>query len=218
MITRRCYSATTGYFFARESWCGMSRRVSKASNTIKCAHGVTWVDFDAVKAIYKYRVWFLRVNPRLLLPNFRREHRKMIIINGKNRGYGEVRSGYIPLSRYKLPGKGLIRNIQQFIREKFGLLCKRYEKGYIYLKVVGFKFLVLQRVTEQGLTVCEVFDKLSEEQVGTFIFNKDFSEVNLLTNNDGYTKTLHVIIGYVADSMVYSIAASNLIKNIKVQM
>lgn len=174
------------------------------------------METKAINVIYQYRWWFVKVNPRLLFPAFRKEHRKIIIANGKKRGYGEIRGGLVPLSRYELPGHGFWRGVKTFFRKSLGLGCKRYEKGYIYIKISRWEFIVLQRTTEQGLQVCEVYEMKSENPVGGFIFNQDFSEVYPHISREGMTLTLYTIIGYVADSMVYNLAASSLSREIKI--
>lgn len=194
----------------------VARRKMQVANQIHCEHGVTYVNCARVTAVYKYRWWFFRVNPRLVFPAFRREHRKLIIANGKKRGWGEIRGGLIPLSRYDLPGTGLSRSIQQFIRKFLGLGCKRHQKGYIYVAIGPYRYIVLQHTTKEGLHFCEVFDKRTEEQIGNFIFNQDFTEVYPHISNDNVAVTLQVIMGYVADSMVYSMAAGHLVKTINI--
>lgn len=196
----------------------MTSRKPKQVNQILCERGVTYVDCVYVSAMYRYRWWWIHINPRILLPALRRDHRKIIIANGKRRGWGEIRSGWIPLSRYDISGKGLRFSIVRFVRKYLGLGLKKYERGYIYIGIGHFRYVVTQRVSKEGLYICEVYDKRTEDQIGTFVFNQDFSEVYPRTNRDGVINTLHVIIGYVADSLVYSRAAGMLSKTIKVSV
>ena len=194
----------------------MARRSVKQQNIIYCDHGTTWVENSYLQAIYKYRWWFWRINPRLLPPAWRREHRKIIIVNGRRLGYGEIREGLRPISKYNLPGKGFGHAIKTFFRKCFGFGCKRYEKGYTYIKVGKFKFVIEQRTTEKGLLICEVTEIPSGEGVGGFAFSSDFSTVTLQYGPAGYELTLQIIMGYIADSCIYNLAATALTREIKI--
>lgn len=194
----------------------MARRMRTQVNQIHCERGLTYVDCVYVNAIYRYRRWLFRINPKLLFPAFRKDHRKFFIVNGKRRGWGEIRSGWIPLSRYELPGSGFRVSVWRFLRKRLGLGLRRYERGYIYIGIGPYRFIVIQHTSQEGLHICEVYDKKTEEQIGNFIFNQEFTEVYPHISYDGVENTLHVIIGYVADSMVYSRAAGLLQKTIKV--
>lgn len=194
----------------------MARRHIRQQDTIYCDRGVTWVEDQYIQAIYKYRWWFWKINPRLLPPAWRKEHRKLIIVDGKRRGYGEIRGGLIPLSKYNLPGQGVIHGIHTFVRRHLGFWCKRYEKGYTYITIGTFKFVIEQRTTERGLLVCEVTEIPSGRGVGGFSFSPDFNTVTLQYGPKDYELTLHVIMGYIADSCIYNLAATALTREIKI--
>lgn len=202
----------------RRSWDTVSKRAAKQEPRILCDGGVTYVDCPRIDVLYKYRWWWVRLNPRLLFPAFRRDHRKLIVINGKKRGTAEIRSGLIPLSRFELPGSGLGVALQRFVRKYLGLGLKRYERGYIYITIGKYRYVVVQHTSKEGLHICEVYDKRTEQQVGNFMFSQDFTEVYPHTVYEGAANVLFVIMGYVADSMVYSRAAGLLQKIIKVKV
>lgn len=194
----------------------MARRIVKPVNQVVCDRGVTYVDCAYVNAIFRYRRWVVKLNPQLLFPSLRREHRKVFIVNGKKRGWGEVRMGQIPLSKYDLKGSGVFVGIRQFFRKYIGVGLRRNEKGYIYAGIGSYRFVIVQHISKEGLYICEVYDKRTEDQIGNFIFNKEFTEVYPHTSVRGIESTLQVIIGYVADSLVYSRAAGMLQSTIKI--
>lgn len=192
----------------------MARRRKELYSAVHCERGSTWVATPYVEAIYKYRWWFFHINPKLVPPAWRKEYRKLIIVNGKRRGCAEHRGGLIPLARYDLPGSGVRHSLLTFFRRKFGWFCKSYERDYVYITIAGFKFIIIKQVTKSGNVLCEVYDKHTQGPVGSFVFNSDFTEVYVQNILDGYVSTLHIIIGYMADSMVYGLAAAQLNREI----
>ena len=195
----------------------MIRRVKKTP-AITCSGGVTQVEGYGLSILYRYRWWWFKVNPRLLFPSLRKEHRKLIVVNGKCRGWGEIRESRIPLSRYKRKFSGIRGFFLNFFRDRLGLCLKWYERGYIYIAVGDYRYVVIQRTTADGLYVCEVFDKRTEAPIGTVIFNVEFTEVFVHTTIDGVSRTLQVIAGYVADTLIYSRAAAQLSRTIKINI
>ena len=190
----------------------------KPDFAIFCDRGVTWVRTPNIDALYRYKWYFVKLNPKMLFPQFRRDNRKYIVVNGRRKGVGEVRSGCIPLSEYDARGSGIGRVVKNFLKRRLGLCCRKYERGYILVKISKWKYIVLQRTTERGLLVCEVYNLDSEKQVGTFTFNPDFTEVHTYCGVEGMLNTMHVIIGYVADSNLFSMAAEQMTKKIKIIM
>lgn len=193
----------------------MARKV-KVDNQIICSGGSTYLTALSLNATYKNRWYWFHVNPKLLFPAFRTYNRKVIFVNGKRRGYAEMRSGLIPLSRYVIPGKGLRISLLNFVRKYIGVSTKTYERGYMFVAIKGYSYAVTQHYTADGLLFCEVFDLRTEDQIGSLTFNTDFSEVVPRTTRAGVTHTLHVIAGFVVDSLIYSQVATALTKTIKV--
>ena len=171
-----------------------------------------------ISAIYRYKWWFLKLNPRLMPPNFRREQQKLIVVNGKRRGYAEIRAGQIPLDEYRRRGLNLAGKVGQLLRDTLGFTCRQRERGYIYVKLARYSYIVLHHTTPGGLEICEVYELKSQNQIGTFIFNQDFTEVSPHSSSDGVFYTLCVIIGYVADTLVYSRVAGLLEQTIRIKM
>ena len=188
----------------------------KDTNRILCNRGVTYLDYGSFSVVYKYSFWFLQVNPSLVLPSMRRGHKRIIIVNGKRRGWCEMRYGMIPLDSYVLPGSGVGHFILRFIRKYLGFCLNTYERGYILVAIGRYRYVVTKRITRDGLCICEVFDKRTNRQIGNVVFNKEFSEVYVRTGLDGVIKTLCTIAGYIADSVVYNRAASALEASIKI--
>lgn len=138
------------------------------------------------------------------------------MVDGKRKGYCEMRGGLIPMQRYDLPGAGFLRAFQTVLRHGLGICCSKRERGYTFVKFGRFKYIVLRRLTQEGLLLCEVYEIGSEKSIGSFVFNRDLTEVYPRYAMDGAQLTLQIIIGYVADTLVYSMAASSLVKTIKV--
>ena len=188
------------------------RRRSRAEKVnreerIICNAGMTTVEFGDILIALKYRPWFIQVNPRFLFPSLRKGHRKIIKVNGKKRGYAEVREGLNPLPRYRLPGQGFTWAVNTFIRKAFGFKCKSYEKGYIFVKFANFKYVVNMQHTEAGFRICEVWDLKAKVAVGKCIFSQDLKELYAHPYIDGITGLLYLVAGYVADTFVYDLAA-----------
>lgn len=194
----------------------MAKTKAKPQNQVLCVAGLTYVDCAGMQALYKYRKWVLKINPALLFPAHRKEHRKLIIINGKRYGWAEIRSGMIPLPQFKLPAKNVLEAIRNFIRHRMGYLLKSYEKGYIYVAVKRGRYIVLKRKTPAGFTMCEVFRQHDGARLGHFVFSEDFTEVYPYPASVRLNALFCVIIGYVADTMVYNKAVEVLNKTIKI--
>ena len=192
-------------------------RVSTPPQTaVHCERGQTDLTLNGRAITYRYRAWALKVNPRLLFPAFRKEHRKFIVVDGKRKGYCEMRGGLIPMQRYDLPGAGFVRAFKTVLRHGLGICCSKRERGYTFVKFGRFKYVVLKKLTAEGLLWCEVYEIGTERSIGSFIFNRDLTEVYFRYVMDGAQLTLQVIIGYVVDTLVYSMAASSLVKTVKV--
>jgi len=169
-----------------------------------------------IDAYFRYRRYIIKINPSLLFPAWRKEHRKVIIVNGKKCGWAETRYGLIPLNTYKRHVRAPFKWIKHILREHLGLCCSQYEKGYIAVGIGHFRYAVLQSRTTSGYIACDVYDIAEQEPIGRFYFNQEISEVYLIANRSGVSNTLQVISGYVADSVVYSQAAIALNRTIKV--
>lgn len=217
-LSLRCMEVQRRLNFSSEKVgeCMVSK--TKKKPAIVCSGGVTQVDCFGLSILYRYRWWWFRINPKILFPSLRKEHRKFIVVNGKRKGWGEIRSGRIPLSRYDRRYTGLRGFLLGFARNRLGLCLKRYERGYIYIAVGPYRYVVIQRATADGLYVCEVFDRSTEDPIGTLIFNLEFTEVFVHTTRDGVSKTLQVIAGYVTDTLIYSRAAAQLSRTIKINV
>lgn len=177
--------------------------------------GETTVETEHVSVFLRYRRWLLKLNPVLLPPAWRREHRKIIISNGKKVGWAETRFGLIPIrSRVSRPRRPF-RKLKSFVRKWLGIGCLSYERGYVLVGIGQFRYAVLQSTTPSGYTLCEVYDIQEQEPIGRFYFNQELTEVYLVANVGGVANTLQVISGYIADALVYSKAAVTLNRTIK---
>lgn len=178
--------------------------------------GETFVQSDYVSAYYRYRRWLVRVNPAVLLPGFRKDHRKKIYVNGKKYGFAEYRHGCIPMRPYLDDGQGLGFTIVNWIRVHLGLCCRRTDRGYFYIKLGPQEYVVLRRYTKERNILCQIYYKPTEEILGSFIFDKDFNNVYPHWSVDNWIHSMYVIIGYIADAVIYSTVAQQLNRKINV--
>lgn len=193
----------------------MAKKQGNAMQVV-CYRGQTIVNSKYIDAEFVYRHWLLRVNPALLFPEFRKEHRKIIKVNGKKIGWAEIRGGCLPLKIYDLKGTGLRTIIRRWIRKHLGLMLRSFEKGYIAVGIGHFRYVVTKSYTEAGFVTCEVYDVVKQFPIGRFSFTSDFADVYAAVNCDGVFNTLQIILGYVADTIVYDSAALSLNKTINI--
>lgn len=194
----------------------MAVATKSTKSVVHCEQGKTFLDLNGIAITYKYRPWLVKLNPRFVFPALRREHRKAILVNGKRKGYCEMREGLIPMRRYALPGRGTIRFIKTALRLGLGICCSRRERGYAFVKLGRYQYFVIRNVTKEGLLWCEVYELGTEKSIGSFVFNREFTEVYPRPATTGVSLTLQMIIGYIADTLVYTLAASSLIKDIQI--
>lgn len=192
---------------------------SENANKIKiiCNKGEIFVQGPRISVYYRYRWWFFRINPRILFPGLRRDHRKKIFVNGKNRGYAEFRGGRVPLPRYRR-GQDLISNILDiFIHEKLGILCRQEECGYHLIHTMNTDYIVTERLTKEEHILCQVYIKETGEPIGSFVYNKDCNEIYPTLVAQRLVNTFTVIMGYVTETVLYSTMASKLNRTIELK-
>lgn len=177
--------------------------------------GETTVETEHVSVFLRYRRWILKLNPALLPPAWRKEHRKLIVSGGKKVGWAETRYGLIPIKSCVSRPRRPFRKLKSFARKWLGIGCASYERGYILVGIGRFRYAVLQSTTTSGYTSCEVYDIQEQEPIGRFYFNPELTEVYLVANIAGVANTLQVISGYIADDLVYARAATTLNRTIK---
>lgn len=177
---------------------------------IICDRGEIFVQGAGLSVYYRYRRWFLKINPVLLFPGFRKEHRKIIYVNGKKRGYAELRMGCIPLPDYYIDGQGLSGALRNFVRMKLGLGCRASERGYYKIYTMNLDYIVLKRFTKEQNIHCQVYRRDTGEKIGTFLYDKDCTTIYPSLAEPRLVNTFIVIMGYVTDSVLYSTVASKL--------
>lgn len=181
----------------------MSRTATRKKSYIVNDKEKVYLCSPAVEASYHYKFWFLKVNPKLLLPGFRKEMHKIIIVNGTRFGYGEFRHGGIPLPPYHKVSSSLFVKFGNIVRENLGLFCKQGARGYYFVKLGRRKFIILKHKAENGLTVCKVYYSKEGISIGEFAFDKDFKKVYPYPFYSQLYRTLLVIIGYMFDVVSY---------------
>lgn len=189
-------------------------KVNKARIELYC--GETTVSTSLVNAYFPYRRWLFKINPKLLFPAFRKEHRKLIIVNGRKCGWAEERYGLIPLNSHWNKAIGRFKWLKRWVRRHLGLWCNSYERGYKLIAIGHLRYIVLEAVTTSGYTACDVYSIIEQEPIGRFYFSQDLSSVYVKANREGVVQTLQVISGYVADALVYQHVALSLNRAINI--
>ena len=196
---------------------GVSKRsATKAAAQIIFDSGDTFVTSDRMSAYFKYKKWLFQINPRLLPPGLRKDHRKKIYVNGRKYGYAEYRHGCIPMYPYLDDRRGLDIWLLNWIRVHLGLCCRRSDRDYFYIKLRHQEYVVLRRYTNERNTVCKIYVKTTGEMLGTFIFDSDFSNVYPHWSVENWVYSMYVIMGYVADAVIYSVVAQQLNRKINI--
>lgn len=195
----------------------MSRRRAN-DNTVKIIsdRGETFVQGPSLSAYFRYKHWLIKVNPVLLFPGFRKDNQKKIYVNGVKYGYAEHRYSCIPLVPYLFEGKDLGTRIQNFMRQRLGVWCKRNEKGYYLVQLGRYKYIVLRRYTKERNMLCTVYYKRTGEQLGSFVFDREFTKIYPRFGSDNLYNTMYVIMGYMADVAIYDSVAHLLDRTIEV--
>ena len=178
-------------------------------------NGETFVS-GAVSAYYRYKRWILRINPKLILPGFRKDHRKIIYVDGKKFGKGEFRQGCIPFYPYLDDSQGIGFTVINWIRVHLGLLCRKSDRGYFYVKLGRQAYIIVRRYTEESNIFCKIYHKPTGDVLGSFIFDKDFLNVYPYWSVDNWVRSMFIVMGYVADAVIYSTVASQLNREIDV--
>lgn len=194
----------------------MNRQKKNNRPRIVSQHGEVFVNSAGISMYYRYRHWIIKVNPKLLLPCFRKDHRKKFYDNGHYVGYGEYRNTYIPMQLYRADGSNLAVVIFNFIREVLGMGCNEHERGYFLVKVKRYKYIILKRVTLEGNILCKVYHKTTGTMMGSFIYDKTFTRVYPSFSDSRAMRTLFIIMGYITDAVIYSTVASELNRTIEV--
>lgn len=192
-----------------------SSRVKKAVEII-LDNGEIFVNSPSMSVFYRYRFWLFQINPRFLLPGLRKEHRKSIFVNGKKRGIAEYRQGCIPMFPFIFDNRNFGVKIVNWIRVHLGLLCRKTDRGYFYIRLDKTEYIVLRRFTSARNVLCEIFCKEDGFMMGSFIFDAAFEKVYPYFSVDDWVNSMYVIIGYIADAVVYSTVAHKLNKSLEI--
>lgn len=188
----------------------MARRKTKPVATIESDRGRIYVVGDRFDAEFRYPYWLVKMNQNLLLPGFRRDHEKVVYINGKRFGVAYYHEGCIPLNRYRLRERTFLARVYNRLRETTGLFCPKSYRGYYNVKLRTGSYFAVVHTTYDGHFRGVVYDKLNEECIGEFILDENIEHVYPRIVVDKLERTFCVVVGYVMDCMVYSTVASKL--------
>lgn len=178
--------------------------------------GEVFVQSPSITAYYRYPKWLFKINQHVLLPGLRRNHRKIIFVNGKKYGTAEYREGCIPLTEYLGEEVWWSDKITRFVKVHFGLGCRKNHRGYFKVKLGHYEYIVLRRYTKENNIFCHIYYKPTEELMGTFIIDSTFTKVYPQFAVDHWVNSMYVIIGYITDAVLYSTVAMQLNKTIDV--
>lgn len=179
-------------------------------------NGEIFVQSPDMEVYYRYPRWMFKINQKLLMPGLRRDHRKIIYVNGRRYGYAEYREGAIPLTAYLDEVVYWSDNITNFIKVHFGLGCRRSRRGYFLIKLGRTEYIVLRRYTKERNIFCQIYCKSTEEFMGSFIIDSAFTKVYPQFAVNNWVRSMYTIIGYIADAAIYSTVASQLNKTLEV--
>ncbi len=194
----------------------MSVKKKKNTTRIISTGGEIFVESPSINIYYRYPRWLFKLNQKLLLPGFRRDHRKYIFINGKKFGRAEYREGCIPLPGYIDEVRYWSDNITNYIKVHFGLGCRKSHRGYFWVKLGRQEYIVLRRYTKERNIYCQIYYKLTNAFMGSFIIDSTFTRVYPQFAVDHWVNSMYAIIGYVTDAMIYSSVAQQLNKTIDI--
>ena len=191
-----------------------SKRISGYSVILQ--NGNVIVEGPNVSVTFKLKFWLLRVNPKLIFPGFRKDYCKKIFINGKVKGNAAFIQSCAPISKCRLEGGSFGIKIKNWIRERLGLLCNESERGWFRFKLNGEEYVVLQRVTERGNTLCEIYSKENDVSLGSFIIDSSFENIYPYFSENGFFELMLIVAGYMIDYLVNSCLISQLNGSLRV--
>lgn len=194
----------------------MSRKTKKPYATVVSEHGSIYVDSQSYDAEFRYPWWLFKVNNLLLFPGFRRDHKKVIYVNGKRCGKADYREGCIPLPAYRIPEEYLSDKWANIFRETFGLRCPKTSRGYYNIRLHSKVYIVVVRRTSEGYLRCIVHRRDSSKYIGDFLFDTTVSVVYPRLQVRGLERTFSIIIGYMMDSLMYATVANGLKRKLEI--
>ena len=180
----------------------IARASSMNRGFLGCKRGIVYTSTPEVETLYLPAMWLFKINPKLLLPGFRKDFEMVFQVNGVRWGKGEMRFGGIPVPPYHDDSGTVSASIANFIHERLGLFCSKNGKGYYYVKVGRRKFIVIKHKTDSGITVCRVYNRYREE-VGQFAFDNDLKNVHPYPLVNNIYQTMIVIMGYMFYILLY---------------
>lgn len=179
-------------------------RSAKDKVQVKATGGEVFLKAPRLNAYFRYRRWLIQINPALLFPGLRREHRKIIYVHGKKWGYAEYRGGCVPLQAFNAKAYGLKGFVLNMIRRHWGFCCSQLDRGYYYIHLRTRKYVVTRAVMNDGSIFCRVYFYPEGEPVAAFTIDSDFKKAYPSLGEYNIINTLYVIIAYVADSLLYA--------------
>lgn len=187
----------------------IARVRSKDRGFLGCKRGIVYASTPEVEALYLPSMWVFRINPKILLPGFRKDFQMSFQVNGVRWGKGEMRYGGIPLPPYHNDSGTISAVISNFIHERLGLFCAKGARGYYSVKVGRRKFIVIKRETDSGVIICRVYNKFKEE-VGQFAFDPSLKNVHPYPLVNNIYQTMIVIMGYMFYIILYERVSGDL--------
>lgn len=195
----------------------MARRSSLSKIRIICNRGDVYIEGRSVDVFFKYKFWLFQINPRLLLPGFRKSNVKNVYVNGRKLGHAETYFKCPPLPQYRTYKGGLSGKILDFFRLRLGLFCETGSEGYMQITLKRQRFIITRSYTSAGNLMCSAYFYKSGNRLATFTFDKDFTMVALRFGNVSWAEAILTMAGYVADSMIYASVAGSLNREIEVK-
>lgn len=165
---------------------------------------------------YRRRGWILEVNPKLLIPCFRRYYRTKIYKDGKRIGSGEFRYGCPPLRQFYRESTSPRAIMINVLRRVFGAQCPADLKCYYCVKVGQLQFIVTVRYSEDGNIVCEIYSRLTSKTVGRVYYSLDYTKAHAVVYFENGSVTYNAILGYITEHVVFSAKLKNIQARVEV--
>lgn len=195
----------------------MGRRRSKPDAVITSERGNIYVDGSTYDVEFRYPFWLFKINQGVLLPGFRRDHCKVIYLNGKRYGRADYREGAIPLKEYRVPEEYWSDHVTNVMREFTGLGCSRSARGYYNIRLKSRTYVAVVRRTSDGYLRCIVHCRDNGRYIGDFLFDANVEKVYPRLSARGLERTFSIIIGYIMDCLVYTTVSIKLERKLEIK-
>lgn len=192
------------------------RQLKPMPDVIKVVHGSVITFYKQALIEYKNALWFMQINPALLLPAHRKLRIKNVYINGKKRGKVWWCSGFPSYLKSHIYVDTLTGKIRSWLILKTGLLAPKQRLGYVSLRVDSYRYTVVKHGENDERVRHVVYWPSEDIVVGYLIFSKDYKQLELRENIAGGRVALIIAAGYVVEHELFEMSFRGLVHDIKI--